>query len=56
MNDMMSEEPKARKVKNIRIRSKKRESVDKYEWPYYDTYAPGLDMKKNDSKVIKKSL
>ena len=37
-------------------RSQEKLSSDQYQWPYQDSYAPGVPMKHTDVKVVHKSI
>ena len=45
--------------KAVRVKTVKRKVVQQdvgYKWPYYDSYAPGLGMNKEDKRIVRKGV
>ena len=42
----------------MRVKTIKKKVVQDtgYKWPYYDSYAPGLGMNKEDKKIVRKGV
>ena len=45
-------------IKKIRTKTCKRKIVRREgcKWPYYDSYAPGLEMNTKDKRVVRRGL
>ena len=47
-----------RVLKNVRVKTVKRKVAQDagYKWPYYDSYAPGLGMNKEDKRIVRRGV